>query len=94
MKGKLDISFLVRYQNENITPNVLKFHLANKDLGNSITYRKYQQSLLHKDINNKKSHLRTLQNEFSYLLNDLQFTLDCIDFAHISEFFMVVMIIC
>ena len=31
-KAKLDISFLVKCQNENIIPNFLKFPLANKNL--------------------------------------------------------------
>ena len=40
-KAKLDISFLVKCQNENIIPNFLKFRMANKNLQNSVTYRKY-----------------------------------------------------
>ena len=59
--AKLDISFLVKYQNENIIPNFLKFRLANKNLQNSVSYRKCQQSLLQTEIDNKKSHLRTFQ---------------------------------
>ena len=41
---KLEISFLVRCQN--IIPNFLMSCLTNKDLENSMIYRKYQQSLL------------------------------------------------
>ena len=44
-----------------------KFRLANKNFQNSITYRKCQQNLLQTEINNKKSHLTVLQNEFSRL---------------------------
>ena len=87
-KTKLDISFLVKCQNENIIPNFLKFRLANKNLQNSVTYRKCQQSLLQTEIDNKKSHLRTLQNEFNRLRIKLQFRLKCIDFAHISGIFL------
>ena len=87
-KAKLDISFLIKCQNENIIPNFLKFRLANKNLQNSVTYKKCQQSLLQTDIHNKKSHLRTLQNEFNRLRNELQFQLNCIDFAHISAIFL------
>ena len=83
-KAKLDINFLIKCQRENVIPNFLKFRLANKDLRNSVTYIKCQQNLLQTEINNKKSRLRTLQNEFNRLHNDLQFSLDCIDFAHIS----------
>ena len=79
-KAKLDINLFVRCQHENVIPNFLKFRLANKDLRNSITYRKCQLNLLQKKINNKKSRLKTLQN--------LQFGLNCIDFAHISAIFL------
>ena len=87
-KAKLDISFLVKCQNENIIPNFLKFHLANENLQNSVTYKKCQRSLLQTEINNKRSHLRTLQNEFIRLRNELQFKLNCIDFTHISAIFL------
>ena len=40
-KAKLDIIFLVRCQHKNVIPNFLKFHLANKDLRNSVTYKKF-----------------------------------------------------
>ena len=62
--------------------------MANKDLRNSVTYIKCQQNLLQTETNNKKSRLRTLQNEFSRLRNDLQFSLNCNDFAHISAIFL------
>ena len=43
---------------------------------------------LQTEINNKKSRLRTLQNEFYRLRNDLQFSLNYIEFAHISVIFL------
>ena len=67
-------------------PNFLKFCLAYKNLQNFVISRKCEQSLLQREINNKKSHLRTLQNEFNCLRSDLQFRLNYIDFAHISTF--------
>ena len=78
-KTKLNISFSVKFQNENIIPNFLKFRLANKNLQNSLTYKIPQWSLLQTETDNKKSHLRTLQNEFNCLRNELQ--RNCIDFA-------------
>ena len=47
-----------------------------------------KRSLLQTEIDNRKSHLRTLQNEFNRLCNKLQFKLNCIDFAHISALFL------
>ena len=87
-KAELGISFLVKCQNENIIPNFLKFRLAKENLQNSVTYKKCQRSLLQTEIDNKKSHFRTLQNEFNRLCNELQFQLNCIDFAHISAIFL------
>ena len=84
-KAKLYINFLIKYQPENVIPNFLKFHLANKDLRNSVTYIKCQHlfiSYLQTEINNKKPRLRTFQNEFNRLCNDLQFSFNCIDFTH------------
>ena len=88
-KAKLDINFLIKCQQENVIPNFLKFRLANEGLRNSVTYIKCQQNLLQTEIHNKKSRLRTLQNEFIRLRNDLQFSLNCIDFAHISAIFFI-----
>ena len=87
-KAKLDISFLAKCQNENIFPNFLKFRLANKSLQNSDTSRKCQQSVFQTQGNNKKSHLRTLQNEFNRFRRYLQFRLNYIGFAHISAIFL------
>ena len=71
-----------------------KHHIElNKDGQTSVTYSKCQQNLLQADIYNKKSCLRTLQNEFNCLRNDLYFSLSCIDFAHISPIFGVAMIL-
>ena len=47
-----------------------------------------KRSLLQTEIDNRKSHLRTLQNEFNRVCNKLQFKLNCIDFAHISALFL------
>ena len=88
-KAKLDISFLVKCQNENISLNFLKFCLAIKNLQNSDTYRKCQQSVLQTQWNNKKSHLRTLQNEFNRFRSYLLFRLNCTGFAHISAIFLI-----
>ena len=68
--------------------NFFKSCLANRNLRNSVIYIKLQQNLLQTEINNKKSCLRTLENEFKGLRNDLQFSLNSIDFAHISAIFL------
>ena len=62
--------------------------MANKDLRNSVSYIKCEQNILETEINNKKSRLRTLQNEFNRLRDDLQLSFNCIDFADISVIFL------
>ena len=68
-------------------PKLFKFRLANKNLQNSVIDRKCQQNHLQTKIDNKKSRLRTLQNELTFLRSDLKFRLNCLDFAHISTIF-------
>ena len=79
---------MIKCQCENVIPNIFKFHLTNKDPRNSVTYIKWQQNLLQTEINDEKSRLRTLQNEFNRLRNDLQFSLNCVDFGRISAIFL------
>ena len=53
-KAKLDISFLVKCQNEKVIPNFLKIRMANKNLQNSVSYKNvnevsYKQKLIIKN---------------------------------------------
>ena len=82
-KAKLN-NFLIKTEGDNVIQSFFKFRLAKKDLRNFVAYIKCQQNLLQTEINNNKSRLKTFQKEFNCLCNDLQFSLNCIDFAHIS----------
>ena len=82
------ISKLSLISKTNLLLLFVKMVNSSKNLHNSVTYRKCQQSLLQTEIDNKRSHLRTLQNEFNRLRIELQFKLNCIDFAHISAIFL------
>ena len=68
-------------------PNFPNFRLANSHLKVLSTYRLCQSNLLREEIRQKKSTLRSLQNEFSYLKVSLQNDLNLIDFAHVTTFF-------
>ena len=63
------------------------FRAANKNLKDSNAYKQCGKSLLLTEIDIKKSHLRVLQKEFSFLRKELQAVLNCIDFAHICSLF-------
>ena len=60
-KAKLDVSFLVKCQNENIIPNFLKFCLANKNLQNSANYRNVNK-IFYKQKSITRNHIRELCN--------------------------------
>ena len=69
-KAKLDISFLVKCQNEKVIPNFLKFRMANKNLQNSVSYKNvnevsYKQKLI---IINRISELCKM-NSTVYITN-------------------------
>ena len=71
----------------NVISNVLRFHLANRSLQNSVTYKQCQLNLIIKEIQYKKSHIRALKREFENLCSALELEIDIIDFAHVTSFF-------
>ena len=70
-KSKLDITFLCKCEN-NVIPNFLCFRTANKKLTDSNTYKQCQKSVHLTEIDMKRSYLRVLQKEFSFLRKELQ----------------------
>ena len=87
-KAKLDIKFLCKCESNDVIPNFLCFRTANKNLKDSNTYKQCQKSLLLTEIDLKRSHLRVLQKEFSFLCKELQSVLNCIYFVHICSLFL------
>ena len=86
-KANLDITFLCKCENNDIIPNFLLFRTADKNLKDSNTYKQRQKSLLLSEIDMKRSHLRVLQKDFSFLREELEPVLNCADFAYICSFF-------
>ena len=74
-KAELDLQFLCKCDDNNIIPNFLNFRLANSHLKYSSTYRLCHLNLLREEIRQKKSALRSLQEEFSSLKVSLQMIL-------------------
>ena len=81
-KVGLDVCFLRKCESKDV-PNFLKFRLANKNLKNSMTYRKCQRQLLKAEIDSKESRLKVLRNKFNHVKCELQIILNFFDFAHI-----------
>ena len=69
---RLDLQFLCKCDDGNVTPNFLNFRLANSHLKYSSTYRLFQLNLLREEIRHKKSTLKSLQKEFNSLEVSLQ----------------------
>ena len=86
-KAEVDLQFLCKYDSDNVIPNFLNFRLVNSHHKYSSTTRVCQLNLLRKEIRQKKSTLRSLENEFSSLKVSLQNELSLIDFAHVSTIF-------
>ena len=74
-KAALDLQFLCKCVDNNVMPNFLNFRLANSHLKYSSTYRLCHLNLLREEIRQKKSALRSLQEEFSSLKVSLQMIL-------------------
>ena len=70
----------------NVIPNVLRFHVTNKTLKDSLTYSRCQQLLLNEEIRCKKRRLRQLMFEYDRIKQELQYQLSPIDFMHVSLF--------
>ena len=71
-KVELDLQFLCKYDDNNITPNFLNFRLQNSHLKYSSPYRLCQLNLLREEIRQKNSTIKSLQKEFSSLKVSLQ----------------------
>ena len=88
-KVGLDICFLRKSESKDVIRNFLKFRLANKNLKNSMTYRKCQRQLLKAEIDSKEFRLKVLRNKFNHVKCELQIILNFIDFAHICTLFLI-----
>ena len=88
-KVELDICFLRKCESKDVVPNFLKFRLANKNLKNSMTNRKYQRQLLKAETDSKESRLKVLRNKFNHVKCELQIILNFIDFADICSLFLL-----
>ena len=86
---ELDICFLRKCESKDVVPNFLKFRLANRNLKNSVTYRKCRRQLLKVEIDSKEPHLKVLRNNFNHVKCKLQIILNFIDFAHICSLFLI-----
>ena len=86
--AKLDIEFLCNCDNNDTISKFLRFRTANKNLKDPNAYKKCQKSLFLTEIDIKRSHLRVLQKELSFLRKELQSVLNCIDFAYICSLFL------
>ena len=87
-KSKLDLSFLDKCEEFSLKPKFLKFRVSNEHLRSSTMYTTCQTSLLEEEIRHKKSSIDLLTAELTSIKEELQTTMNAIDFSHVISCFL------
>ena len=88
-KVLVDLDFLDNCNRNNVTPKLVQFQVANKDLRNSSAYKQCQTKLLKEEISNKKRLTRLLEKDLLSARNDLMCKLRWVDFNHVCNLFLL-----
>ncbi len=83
-KARLDADFLTKCQEHELIPHFLFFHTANVCQRSSSSYASAQRRFLQDELNEKKSAIRRLSNEFAVGLANLRDSVSLLDFTHLS----------
>ena len=85
----MDIEFLNSCIKNDLIPKFVQFRVANKGLRTSSIYRECQRKFLYQEITDKKKHLKHLNKLYNQLSNQIRESVRFIDFAHISNRFLI-----
>ena len=88
-KVLVDLDFLDNCNRNNVTPKLVQFQVANKDLRNSSAYKQCQTKLLKEEISNKKRLTGLLEKDLLSARNDLMCKLRWVDFNHVCNLFLL-----
>ena len=77
---------LVRELN-NVAPKFRQFHKVNKELRNSVAYRKYLDKLLQKEVINKKRRYKLLEKDLKSVEDQLLLSTSLFDYTMFVIFF-------
>ena len=82
-KAELDSSFLDKCNELGLIPKFLMFKVANKHLRNSKAYMECCKKLLYEECEHKRSIIRSHRRSFMIIKEELQVSLNIIDYSHI-----------
>jgi len=85
-KSKLDLDFLIKCKTYGVLPRFLRFKLYKRSLQQTKFYKSWQNKLLNKEINFKRSSVRRLDCELQALYSDVRLRFSYIDGALVSRF--------
>ena len=88
-KVLLDLQFLKLCEDQNVISKLLRFTFGNYSLRSSFTHRQCQWKLLRKEIYNKKLVVSKLDRESKLLYNNVQPSLNLIDFHHVLNISLI-----
>ena len=88
-KLELDLDFLNKCYEQQLTPTFVKFRLPNSNLRQSHAYRRCQMDLLRQEIHDKEGKLRQATRLENNLKQQIRLRVSMIDFAHISSFMLI-----
>ena len=83
-KCKLDLEFL-----NLCVENKIQFRVANKELWNSLAYRKCLNKLLQQGVINKKRRYRLLEKDLKSVKDELLLSINLFDYNHVYNIFLV-----
>ena len=81
-----DLIFLKKCKVYNVMPKFLYFKLYNKNLHNSVMYKRWQNKLLNTEINNKNKHLKKMTEQTIEFSNQLKSRTTFIDYYYLNFF--------
>ena len=85
-KNDGDLEFLNFFQENDLTPKIVNFKLANNNLCYLSSYKQCQSLLLKEEIKSKVSILVRQKKEFDKVKSAIQSKVSIFDFAHVSCF--------
>lgn len=84
----LDLEYLNKCSDKQLTPKFLRFRVANSYLKSSTAYHRSQVLLLNEEIKFKDSSARTIKRKLDACKDKLKGTLSFLDFSHVCSVFL------
>ena len=88
-KCKLDLEFLNLCVENNVIPKFIQFLVANKELRNSVPYKKCLNKLLQQEVIIKKQRYRLLEKDLKLVKDELLLSINLFDYNHVCNLFPV-----